>query len=95
MSELLRGALLVKLNVWEHQFMKRISSIRASEVVHMRASETLNSATLAIFQAAPILATLVIFAVYTVGLNKALSPSTAFAVVAWINVSNCCRFFSL
>ena len=65
-----------------------------AEVVHMRASETLNSATLAIFQAAPIMATLVIFAVYTVGLGKALQPSTAFAVVAWINVSSSCQVVS-
>jgi hypothetical protein len=89
MGELLRGALLVKLNVWESKFLSKVAGIRAGEVRHMQRSEMLNSANLAIFQAAPIMATLGMFAVYTIAQGKTLTAPQAFAALAWVNVRGC------
>jgi hypothetical protein len=87
MGELLRGALLVKLNVWESKFSLKVADIREGEVRFMQRSEMLNSANLAIFQAAPIMATLGMFAVYTIAQGHSLTAPQAFATLAWVNVS--------
>ncbi len=40
----------------------------------------------AIFQSAPLLATLAMYATYTLALGHTLRPATAFAALAWVNV---------
>ncbi len=51
-----------------------------------RSSEIMNGANVAIFQSAPLLASVAMFAVYTLAVDKRLTSTVAFPALAWVNV---------
>lgn len=86
MGELLRGALLVKLNAWEERFLAKVSGLRAEEIALLRSAEIMNAGNIAIFQSAPLLAAVAMFAVYTLALGHTLESAVAFPALAWVNI---------
>lgn len=86
MQEILTGIQLVKVNAWEPPFASRVRKARNIEVSRLRHSEVLKSLNGSIFQAAPLVSAACVFAVTSMVEGKPLTPASAFAVLAWLNL---------
>ncbi len=53
----------------------QVSVLRGAEVALLRAAEVMSAANIAIFQSAPLLASVAMFAVYTLAVGRSMTPA--------------------
>ncbi|KAI0040180.1 ATP-binding cassette transporter [Auriscalpium vulgare] len=82
MNEILGAIRMLKFMAWERSFEKRVIKIREKELKYQRLNYTIETLWNAIWNASPIMVTLVAFFHFTVIRREVLTPSIAFTSVS-------------
>jgi len=80
-TEVVTGIKAIKLYAWEEPYTKRIEDRRAEELAHMRRLKLTDIVNRILFNAAPVITTMVTFVVYT-KMGYPLTPDVAFPALA-------------
>ncbi|CCM00229.1 uncharacterized protein FIBRA_02257 [Fibroporia radiculosa] len=85
MNEILGGIRMLKFMAWERSFEERVMKIRARELKFQRLNYNIEIVFNTIWNASPILVTLVSFWHFTVVRQQVLTPSIAFTAISVFN----------
>ena len=85
-NEVLTNIRIIKYFAWEQRFIDAINEKRVTELKHLRTRYILWATAATVWSGAPILITLLSFAVYTYGEKKDLIPSVAFTALSLFQI---------
>ncbi|EQC37405.1 hypothetical protein SDRG_05009 [Saprolegnia diclina VS20] len=84
--EVLTGIKVIKLQTWEHEFVKRVQSFRDDELRKLKAYILTRASSNSIFNGAPALITVALFATYVVGYHEVLDVQTSITCLALLAI---------
>ncbi|TPX66991.1 hypothetical protein SpCBS45565_g04133 [Spizellomyces sp. 'palustris'] len=85
-SEMLNGIKIIKLFAWEESFLKRIGSVRSSELKSLTKVTVTSALFYGFSYVVPSLVAVATFIVYQVALNQPLSADVVFPALALVNL---------
>jgi ABC-type bacteriocin/lantibiotic exporter with double-glycine peptidase domain len=86
-NEILSAIKLIKLYAWEPSFARKVETVRAREISHIRSAAFINACNVVFGQVVPVVVTLITFAFHTLVLGNTLTSAQAFGTIALFNAA--------